>query len=55
MNAAAYHSGLVIKHSKIALEIENEVTRPLPDNIKLSELKRQKLRIKDRITSTSQI
>lgn len=55
MDTTAYRSVLIIKHSKIALEIENEETRPLSDNVKLSELKRQKLRIKDRITSTSQI
>lgn len=37
------------KHATLEREIEEENLRPHPDDIRLSELKREKLRIKDEI------
>ena len=37
------------KHAALEREIDEEVHRPLPDDLRLSELKREKLRIKDQI------
>ena len=37
------------KHASLEQEIEDEHHRPLPDELRLSELKREKLRIKDQI------
>lgn len=37
------------KHASLERAIEEEVLRPHPDDIRLSELKREKLRIKDEI------
>ncbi len=37
------------KHSSLEKEIEEEMARPQADTLKISELKRQKLRIKDEI------
>ena len=38
---------LRVKHATLEKEIEDETHRPLPDEIRLTELKREKLRIKD--------
>lgn len=51
MSSVAYHPTLIKRHREIDLKILGEESRPLPDNIKLRELKIQKLRIKDQITS----
>jgi hypothetical protein len=40
---------LVGKHASLEQAISEETQRPVPDNIHLSDLKRQKLRIKDEI------
>lgn len=37
------------KHADLEADIRHETARPWPDDIHLTELKRQKLRIKDRI------
>lgn len=37
------------KHAALEQEIDEEVHRPLPNDLRLSELKREKLRIKDEI------
>lgn len=44
-----YLSGLVEKHKKLEERIAEERRRPMPDSVLLSDLKRQKLRIKDEI------
>jgi hypothetical protein len=44
---------LKTKHTKIDNEIHEEAHRPLPDNVHLAELKREKLRIKDEISRMS--
>ena len=38
---------LRIKHAELETAIENEVHRPHPDDARLVELKREKLRIKE--------
>ena len=38
---------LRFKHASLEREIEEENHRPLPDELHLTELKREKLRIKD--------
>lgn len=37
------------RHASLEQQIDDECHRPHPDDFKLSELKREKLRIKDRI------
>ncbi|SLN35756.1 DUF465 domain-containing protein [Oceanibacterium hippocampi] len=37
------------KHRSLDERIEQEVHRPSPDNIKLTDLKRKKLKLKERI------
>ena len=40
---------LRVKHADLEKEIDVEVHRPMPDELRLTELKREKLRIKDEI------
>lgn len=40
---------LRVKHASLEQAIEDEEQRPLPDELHLTELKREKLRIKDEI------
>ena len=37
------------KHAELEADIQQETARPWPDDVHLTELKRQKLRIKDQI------
>jgi hypothetical protein len=37
------------QHSKLQQQIDSEYQRPIPDDIHLHELKREKLRLKDKI------
>ena len=37
------------KHAELEAEIEEEVHRPHPDDVRLVELKREKLRVKEEI------
>ncbi|RMD63357.1 MAG: DUF465 domain-containing protein [Alphaproteobacteria bacterium] len=37
------------KHADLERAIEEEIHRPLPDELRLTQLKREKLRIKDEI------
>ena len=41
------------RHAHLEHEIDDENHRPLPDTIHITELKRQKLRIKEEITRLS--
>jgi hypothetical protein len=38
------------QHKKLESRIEEEMARPMADTLKLTELKREKLRIKEQIT-----
>ena len=49
MTADERIDSLRAKHATLEQEIEDEHHRPLPDDLRLSELKREKLRIKDQI------
>jgi hypothetical protein len=42
------------RHAHLEHEIDEEAHRPLPDQVHITELKRQKLRIKEEITRLSQ-
>jgi hypothetical protein len=44
---------LKARHAHLEHEIDEEVHRPLPNSIHITELKRQKLRIKEEITRLS--
>jgi len=44
---------LKARHAHLEHEIDDEIHRPLPDTIHITELKRQKLRIKEEITRLS--
>ena len=50
MELDARLDSLTSKHSELELAIEDEGHRPMPDSLRMSLLKRQKLRIKDEIT-----
>ena len=41
------------RHAHLEHEIDEEIHRPLPDSIHITELKRQKLRIKEEIARLS--
>ncbi|MGQ0663995.1 MAG: YdcH family protein [Pseudomonadota bacterium] len=41
---------LKAKHAKLDHDIQEESHRPLPDSVHLTQLKREKLRIKDEIS-----
>ncbi len=49
MSLAAHLEELSEKHQAIHRQIELEMSRPLVDSLKVSELKRRKLRIKEKI------
>lgn len=44
---------LKVKHSKLEHLIDKEAHRPMPDDVHLAQLKREKLRLKDEITRRS--
>ena len=45
----AHLAELTDRHSALHSKIEDEMARPLGDSLKITELKRQKLRLKDEI------
>ncbi len=49
MSAQEHIEALRSKHLDLKHEIEEENQRPYPDELRISDLKRQKLRIKDEI------
>lgn len=40
---------LKLRHTQLENELEQETHRPLPDDLHIAEIKRQKLRLKDEI------
>jgi hypothetical protein len=50
MSITAHLSALEQKHQALEQEIENELSRPSADDVRVQELKRQKLKLKDEIT-----
>ncbi|MEE9590754.1 MAG: DUF465 domain-containing protein [Hyphomicrobiaceae bacterium] len=49
MAVEAHLSELTDKHRQLDRRIEEEMSRPYADDLKIQELKRQKLRLKDEI------
>ena len=49
MSLFAHIEELNEKHQSIHRQIETEMARPLVDSLKVSELKRRKLRLKEKI------
>jgi len=45
----AHVAALSEKHAYLESQIDQEVHRPLPDNILLAQLKKEKLRLKDEL------
>ena len=50
VDAEARLSALNAKHAELEHAIEEEAHRPLPDTLHLSELKRQKLKVKEELS-----
>ncbi len=53
MNTEPHIESLKARHANLEDDILEERQRPVPDNLRISELKRQKLRIKDEIARLS--
>ena len=49
MSVAEKIEALRVRHKELEARIEEEASRPLPDEIEIQTLKKQKLRIKDEI------
>ncbi|MFN3230607.1 MAG: YdcH family protein [Alphaproteobacteria bacterium] len=49
MNGEAHLTSLETKHQTLETEIHAELNRPAPDQSRLTNLKREKLRIKEEI------
>ena len=49
MELEARVSALTSKHTELEHAIEEETQHPMPDSLRISEWKREKLRIKDEI------
>ena len=47
-----YSDALARKHEALETKIEAETHRPLPDEVRLHALKREKLRIKEEMLAT---
>lgn len=54
MAVEAHITELRQKHKTLDTRIEQERSRPLVDNVKISELKRKKLQLKEEITRLQQ-
>lgn len=52
MSMETHVNALTTKHATLDEIIHEEMHRPSPDHVKISELKRQKLRIKEQILQT---
>ena len=50
MSMASHLSALEQKHKALERQIEDELSRPSADEIRVRQLKRQKLKLKDEIT-----
>jgi hypothetical protein len=52
MSGAAHLTALTERHRLLEKKIEEEMARPAADSVRLSQLKLDKLRVKDRIDSS---
>ena len=48
---SAHQTALETKHANLDRKISDELHRPLPDHSVLAELKKQKLRVKEELTT----
>ncbi len=48
---SAHQTALETKHANLDRKISDELHRPLPDQSVLAELKKQKLRVKEELTT----
>lgn len=53
MALSAHLEQLQTRHGNIEHQIDRELRSPAPDNVKISQLKRQKLQIKDTLVQMS--
>jgi len=54
MAQSAHVEELIMKHSDLDVKIKNELKHPLPDAIRLIDLKKRKLYLKEKIKNLSQ-
>ncbi len=54
MATEAHIETLVEKHSHLQHVIDEEIHRPLPDIVRISQLKREKMRLKEEIVRLKQ-
>lgn len=54
MNIPAHLDTLVEKHHALEDAIDDEIHRPLPDQVRLTQLKREKLKLKEQISRYTQ-
>lgn len=50
--ASLHTAALSSKHAQLDAQLAQETKLPLPDTIRIAELKKQKLRLKEQITAT---
>jgi hypothetical protein len=48
--ASAHLDSLTAKHARLESSIAHEMQRPMPDNIRLAQLKKEKLRLKEEMS-----
>jgi len=53
MAVSAHLETLHTKHTSLEQKIQAELRSPMPDNLRVSQLKKEKLQIKDTITQFS--
>ncbi len=53
MSTTEYVAQLTEKHHRIEEEIHSEMTHPSSDHVHITELKKEKLRLKEKITELS--
>ena len=51
MSISSHLESLNTRHGQLDAQIQREMRSPLPDSLKVAELKKQKLQIRDRIAS----
>ncbi len=53
MNNTAHLDTLIEKHHALQAAIDDEIHRPMPNTTRLTQLKREKLKLKEEITRQS--
>jgi len=55
MALSAHLEQLNSKHADLETQIQTEMRHPMPDHLRLSELKKQKLHLKEQITQKQEL